>query len=187
MAWFLITTITFARAAAPGCRGIDVPIDKFTKLPEHELFVNMWDGQVALPWGFHLTGGRLTLSVYAAAPGIHDEVLPSGFTLPVMMEDDSVVVLTAISETKPVPTRNYSGVATNWPVAFPLDRQTTEALGAQRITALRIATPVDTNTFNVSPAWSKQLERVLDCFGSFVTSGVPELTIPSAASSAAPN
>ena len=180
----LILLIANAIAETPACRGIDMPVDKFTGAVQQQASVMVLDHKAYIPWFFHIDQGHLVVTIRLAASGVRDEILQAGYTMPVMMKDESVVVLMAPAETRPIAAATTDGVFTNWMVEIPMDRQTVASLTAQPIIALRAEKPDGAVTFNITAGWAKQLNKILSCFGSYVTDS-SSATMPAVAPSGA--
>lgn len=163
----LLLNTAFAEPSV--CKGIDMPVDSFTGMVQQNASVMVNDNRALIPWFFRIDQGHMVVTIRVAASGVRDEIFPAGYTIPVMMKDESIVVLTAPNESRPVGAATVDGVFTNWMVEFPMDRHTLDLLTAQPIIAMRVEKPTGVTTFNISSAWAKQLNRVLACFGSYVT------------------
>ncbi len=155
-------------AAANPCAGVKVEADKFTQKTTAVV-----EGYESMPlytkWAARFEDGVSELKVELPLGGLHNQALPGGYKLLLLMKNDSLVELVSPAEIPPSPQTIYGGVATVWHARFPVDKTVATALSEQKIVAIRAAFPTgDDVTIKVAGGSAGKLQKAFTCYASLL-------------------
>ncbi len=156
--------VNTAHAGNP-CAGVKVEADKFTQKQTSSVLLYAASYTVA---EIRFNEGASELKLEFGASGLHQQALPAGTTVQLLLKDGSIVELASSAEAPPVPTSKYGGVGTYWEVRYALDKTTLSALSGQALTAIRTTLPSGEVTRDAFKGQVKKLQKGAACYASLV-------------------
>lgn len=163
VAAFLLTAPVHAKDP---CKGVSFEEDPFTHQKVATVPGAVWSISWILGWEASYNAGETAIKFKFPVSGVHDEVLPAGYTVKLLQEDGTVIDLVTTEPTQPAPGASSSGVYTTWLAVFPLNPELLSTLAAQPITAVRATLPGGDVTWNAGGRYQKMFTKAFGCFAS---------------------